>query len=398
MDYSRKAERITPSITLAITTKAKELIEAGNDVVSFGVGEPDFNTPKHIIDAAIKAMEEGKTKYTPTPGIIELRKAICNKLEKDNGLIYSPNQIVVSTGAKQSLANALMAILNPGDEVLVAEPYWVSYPELIELADGISVIVKTKPEDNYKYTLESLNKSISKRTKAIIINSPNNPTGTIYSKVELEVIAKFAKERDLIIISDEIYEKLIYDEEEHVSIASLSEDSYNRTIVINGLSKAYAMTGWRLGYAAANMDIIKLISSIQSHMTSNANSITQYAAVAALNGPNEELHNMVVEFQNRRDYMLDRISKIEGLSCIKPSGAFYVMINIENFLNTTFHNKNINNSVDFSQALLEEEMVAVVPGAGFGIDKYVRLSYATSKEQIKAGLDRIESFLNKIRK
>ena len=398
MDYSRKAERITPSITLAITTKAKELIEAGNDVVSFGVGEPDFNTPKHIIDAAIKAMEEGKTKYTPTPGIIELRKAICDKLEKDNGLIYSPNQIVVSTGAKQSLANALMAILNPGDEVLVAEPYWVSYPELIELADGISVIVKTKPEDNYKYTLESLNKYISKRTKAIIINSPNNPTGTIYSKVELEVIAKFAKEKDLIIISDEIYEKLIYDEEEHVSIASLSEDSYNRTIVINGLSKAYAMTGWRLGYAAANMDIIKLISSIQSHMTSNANSITQYAAVAALNGPNEELHNMVVEFQNRRDYMLDRISKIEGLSCIKPSGAFYVMINIENFLNTTFHNKNINNSVDFSQALLEEEMVAVVPGAGFGIDKYVRLSYATSKEQIKAGLDRIESFLNKIRK
>ena len=212
MDYSRKAEDITPSITLAITTKAKELIEAGNDVVSFGVGEPDFNTPKHIIDAAIKAMEDGKTKYTPTPGIIELRKAICNKLEKDNGLIYSPNQIVVSTGAKQSLANALMAILNPGDEVLVAEPYWVSYPELIRLADGIPVIVETKPEDNYKYTLESLNKSISKKTKAIIINSPNNPTGTIYSKEELEVIAKFAKEKDLIIISDEIYEKLIYDE------------------------------------------------------------------------------------------------------------------------------------------------------------------------------------------
>jgi len=398
MDYSRKAQSITPSITLAITTKAKELIDAGNDVVSFGVGEPDFNTPKHIIDAAIKAMEEGKTKYTPTPGIIELRKAICDKLKKDNGLIYNPNQIVVSTGAKQSLTNALMAILNPGDEVLVAEPYWVSYPELIDLADGIPVIVETKPEDNYKFTLESLNKSISKKTKAIIINSPNNPTGTIYSKVELEVIAKFAKEKDLIIISDEIYEKLIYDGEEHVSIASLSEDSYSRTIVINGLSKAYAMTGWRLGYAAANLDIIKLISSIQSHMTSNANSITQYAAVAALNGPDEELHKMVIEFQNRRDYMLDRISKIEGLSCIKPSGAFYVMINIQGFLNTNFHNKDINNSVDFAQLLLEEEKVAVVPGAGFGIDSYVRLSYATSKEQIKAGLDRIESFLNKIRK
>jgi aspartate aminotransferase len=398
MDYSRKAQCITPSITLAITTKAKELIEAGNDVISFGVGEPDFNTPKHIIDAAIKAMEEGKTKYTPTPGIIELRKAICDKLQKDNGLKYSPNQIVVSTGAKQSLVNALMAILNPGDEVLFAEPYWVSYPELIRLADGIPVIVETKSEDNYKFTLESLNKSITKKTKAIIINSPNNPTGTIYSKAELEVIAKIAKEKDLIIISDEIYEKLIYDAEEHISIASLSIDSYNRTIVINGLSKAYAMTGWRLGYSAANKDIIKLISSIQSHMTSNANSITQYAAVAALNGPDEELNKMVVEFQTRRDYMLDRISKIEGLSCIKPSGAFYVMINIEKFLNTTVNNKNINNSVDFSQVLLEEEMVAVVPGAGFGIDNYVRLSYATSKEQIKAGLDRIEHFLNNIRK
>ncbi|PRR82817.1 pyridoxal phosphate-dependent aminotransferase [Clostridium vincentii] len=398
MDYSRKAERITPSITLAITTKAKELIEKGNDVVSFGVGEPDFNTPKHIIDAAVKAMEEGKTKYTPTPGIIELRKAVCDKLKKDNELIYSPNQIVVSTGAKQSLANAFMAILNPGDEVLVAEAYWVSYPELIRLADGIPVIVKTKAEDNYKFTLESLNKFISNKTKAIIINSPNNPTGTIYSKEELKIIAKFAKEKELIIISDEIYEKLIYDGEEHISIASLSEDSYNRTIVINGLSKAYAMTGWRIGYAAANMDIIKLISSIQSHMTSNANSIAQYAAVAALNGSDRELNKMVVEFQNRRDYMLDRISKIEGLSCIKPSGAFYVMINIENFLNTKFNNKEINNSVDFSQVLLEEEMVAVVPGAGFGIDMYVRLSYATSMEQIKAGLDRIESFLNKIRK
>jgi len=398
MKYSIKAQRITPSITLAITTKAKELTEAGNDVVSFGVGEPDFNTPKHIVDAAIKAMVDGKTKYTPTPGIIELRKAICDKLEKDNGLIYNPNQIVVSTGAKQSLVNAFMAILNPGDEVLVAEPYWVSYPELIRLADGIPVIVETKAEDNYKYTLESLNRSVSDKTKAIIINSPNNPTGTIYSKMELEVIAKFANEKDLIVISDEIYEKLIYDGEEHVSIASLSEDSYNRTIVINGLSKAYAMTGWRLGYAAANLEITKLMSSIQSHMTSNANSIAQYAAVAALNGPDEELDKMVKEFQKRRDYMLERISNIEGLSCIKPSGAFYVMINIQKFLKTKLNNRDINNSVDFSKVLLEEENVAVVPGAGFGIDSYVRLSYATSKDQIKTGLDRIENFLTKIRK
>lgn len=396
MIYSKKAKNITPSITLAITTKAKELKSKGIDVVSFGVGEPDFNTPEHIIKAAIKAMEEGKTKYTETPGIPELRKAVCDKFYRDNGLKYTPDQIVVSTGAKQCLANSFLAILNPGDEVLIAAPYWVSYPELVRLADGVPVVVETSKENNYKYTIESLNSAVTDKTKAIVINSPNNPTGTVYSKEELEVIANFAKNNNLLIISDEIYEKLIYDGEKHVSIASLSEDAYNRTIVINGLSKAYAMTGWRLGYVAANKEIIKLMKSIQSHMSSNTNSIAQYAAVAALNGVDEDQKAMIIEFEKRRNYMLERIEKMEDITCIRPSGAFYVMINIQKYLNKSFYGTEIKTSVEFAEKLLDEEKVAVVPGAGFGLDNYVRLSYATSMDMIKKGLDRIESFLEKL--
>ncbi|MBE6051324.1 MAG: pyridoxal phosphate-dependent aminotransferase [Clostridium sp.] len=398
MVYSKKAGNITPSITLAITTKAKELKDSGVDVVSFGAGEPDFNTPEHIIKAAIKAMEEGKTKYTPTPGIPELRKVICDKFERDNGLKYTPDQIVVSTGAKQCLANAFLAILNPGDEVLVASPYWVSYPELVKLADGVPVVVKTTPESNYKYTLDSLKSAVSAKTKAMVVNSPNNPTGTLYNREELEMIAKFAKENNLIIISDEIYEKLIYDDEKHISIASLSEDAYERTIVINGVSKAFAMTGWRLGYVAASKEISKLMKSIQSHMSSNTNSITQYAAVAALTGLEDEQKAMVVEFEKRRNYMIERLSKMKDVEYIRPSGAFYVMMNIQKYLNRSFNGKEINTSVDFSDVLLDEEKVAVVPGAGFGLDHYVRLSYATSIEVIEKGLNRIESFLEKLNK
>jgi aspartate aminotransferase len=290
MNLSNKAKEINPSITLEITAKAKELKELGVDVVSFGAGEPDFNTPENIIEAAIKAMKDGKTKYTPTSGILDLRKAICKKLNKDNDLNYEPNQIVVSTGAKQSLANAFTAILNKGDEVIIATPYWVSYPELIKLSDGVPVILKTIKENDYKYTINELRSSITRNTKAIVINSPNNPTGSIYTKEELFEIAEFAKENNLIIISDEIYEKLIYDNEKHISIASISEDAYNRTIVINGLSKAYAMTGWRIGYSACNKEIAKLMSSVQSHVTSNINSISQYAAIEALSGPKESIN------------------------------------------------------------------------------------------------------------
>lgn len=397
MNYSKKAMNITPSITLAITAKAKELKGAGVDVVSFGAGEPDFNTPKNIMDAAIKSMEEGKTKYTPTSGIIELREAICKKLKEDNNLFYNSNQIIVSTGAKQCLADAFMAILNPGDEVIVPIPYWVSYPELIKLADGVPVFVEGKEENDYKYTLESLNKVVNDNTKAIIINSPNNPTGTVYSIDELKEIAEFAQKHDLIIISDEIYEKLIYDGKKHVSVASLSEDAYNRTIVINGFSKSYAMTGWRLGYAAGNAEVIKLMTSVQSHVTSNTNSIAQYAGVEALNGPKDEIEKMVKKFEERRNLMIDRIKSITGLSIIRPEGAFYVMINLENYLGKSINENVINNSVDFSRELLEHEKVAVIPGSAFGLDKYIRLSYATSEELILKGLDRIESFLNKLK-
>lgn len=397
MEYSRKATNINQSITLAITAKAKELKDSGIDVISFGVGEPDFNTPKNIIDRAVSAMNEGKTKYTPVSGIPELKEAICKKFKEDNNLEYKANQIIVSTGAKQCLANSLMAILNPGDEVIIPTPYWVSYPELVALADGVPVFVKNKEEDDYKYSIEALENVVTDKTKAIILNDPNNPTGSIYSREELEKIAEFAKKHDIIIISDEIYEKLIYDGNKHISIASLSDDAKSRTIVINGFSKSFAMTGWRVGYAAANADIIKLMNSIQSHFTSNVNSIAQYASVEALTGNKDDLNNMVSHFERRRNYMVDRISKIDRVSIIKPSGAFYVMLNIGQYLKHSINGKLINNSVEFSSYLLDEEKVAVVPGAAFGLDNYIRLSYATSDENIEEGLNRIENFLKKIK-
>ena len=397
MEYSRKAKNINPSITLAITAKAKALKAEGVDVVSFGAGEPDFNTPKNIIDAAIRAMEEGKTKYTPTAGIIELREAICNKLEKDNNLKYNPNQIIVSTGAKQCLADVFMAILNPGDEVIVPTPYWVSYPELIKLADGTPVFVEANEKAGYKYTIEDLEKVVTDKTKALVLNSPNNPTGTIYQKEELEVIAEFAKKHDILIISDEMYEKLIYDGEKHISIASLSQDAYERTVVINGVSKAYAMTGWRIGYAAAKEEIIKLMVSVQSHVTSNPNSIAQYASGEALNGPTDELVKMIAEFDNRRKFMVKRIGEMEGLDIIYPKGAFYLMINVSSVYGKAINGKTINSSLDFSAELLEEEKVAVIPGAAFGLDKFIRLSYATSQKDIEEGLNRIENFIKKLK-
>ena len=397
MNLSNKAKQINPSITLEITAKAKELKEAGVNVVSFGAGEPDFNTPDNIIKAAIIAMEEGKTKYTPTSGILDLRKAICSKLENDNSLLYNPNQIVVSTGAKQSLANAFLAILNKGDEVIIPVPYWVSYPELVKLADGVPVFVNTLKENDYKYTIDDLKQVVTNKTKAILINSPNNPTGSVYSREELLEIAEFAKEYNLIIISDEIYEKLIYDNKEIVSIASLSEDSYNRTIVINGLSKSYAMTGWRIGYSASSVEIAKLMSSIQSHVTSNINSISQYAAIEALTGPQDSIKSMIKEFEKRRNYMIDRINKIEGVSYIKPSGAFYIMVYVGDFYGKNIAGDTINSSLDFSKSILEEEKVAVIPGIAFGLDGYIRLSYATSMDIIEEGLDRLERYLKKLK-
>lgn len=397
MKLSNKALQISPSLTLAITAKAKQMKAEGIDVIGFGAGEPDFNTPKNIQDAAIAAIQKGLTRYTAASGIIELKEAVVNKFKNDNNLTYKTSQIVISTGAKQCLANAFQAILNPGDEVLIGAPYWVSYPELVQLADGKPVFVDTEESNSFKLTLEALKKAVSEKTKAIILNSPNNPTGTAYTKNELEEIANFAKEHDLLIISDEIYEKLLYGVEGHISIASLSEDAYNRTIVINGVSKAYAMTGWRLGYVAAPEPIAKLMSNIQSHTTSNPCSITQYAAVEALNGDQSDVEAMIKEFKNRRDFMVERINSIENLSCVKPEGAFYVMVNITKVLGKTFEGNNIKDSLAFSEALLSSEKVAVVPGIAFGVDDFIRLSYATSMENIKAGLDRIENFVKNLK-
>ena len=397
MELSRKAQRIEASVTLAITAKAKEMKENGIDVISFGAGEPDFNTPANIINAAIKAMEEGNTKYTNVNGILPLREAICKKFKEDNGLIYKPSQIVVSTGAKQSLANVFLAILNPGDEVIVPNPYWVSYPELIGLADGKAVFVESDETSSYKFTKENLEKVVTEKTKAIILNTPNNPTGTISNKEELIEIAEFAKKHDLIIVSDEMYEKLIYDGEKHVSIASVSDDAYERTIVINGLSKSYAMTGWRLGYCGASEKIAKLMTNIQSHMTSNVCSITQYAAVEALNGPQDKVKEMIVEFERRRNYMAKTLEEMNNLSIIKPQGAFYIMINIDKCLGKEINGERINDSMDFSAKLLEHEKVAVIPGKAFGLDNYVRVSYATSMESIEKGLERINKFVNKLK-
>lgn len=393
MILSRKAQNIGASLTLALTAKAGELKKEGIDVVSFGVGEPDFNTPKNIIEAATRAMEEGKTKYTATSGIVELKEAIARKLHDDNGLNYGTKNIIISTGAKQSLANVFMAILNPGDEVIIPVPYWVSYPELVKLSDGVPVFIETKKENDFKVTYDELKSVLSENTKAIVINSPNNPTGTVYSKKDLEVIAKFAEENDLIIISDEIYEKLIYGKEEHISIASSSEDAFKRTVVINGFSKAYAMTGWRIGYAACyNEELIKVMNNVQSHMTSNTNSIAQFAALEALNGDQETIKNMVKEFSLRRELMIELISEIEDLTFIEPKGAFYVMIDVSKVLKKA----NIKGSMEFANLLLKEENVVVIPGIAFGEDNFIRLSYATSKEEIIKGLKRIKEFVNKL--
>lgn len=397
MMLSQKAMEISPSLTLAISAKAKKMKSEGLDVIGFGVGEPDFETPKYIKDAGIKAIEAGYTRYTPASGTIELKQAIVEKLKVDNELTYKTSQIVVSNGAKQSLDNAFKAILNPGDEVIVGSPYWVSYPELVKLSDGVPVVVEAKEGDGFKLTIEELEKVVTKKTKAIVLNSPSNPTGAIYNKNELEKIAEFAQKHDIIIISDEIYEKLIYGEMIHTSIASISKDAYNRTIVINGVSKAYAMTGWRIGYAAASEQIASLMSNVQSHTTSNPCSISQYASVEALMGDQTPVVNMNKEFEKRRNFMVERVNTIDNLSCVKPDGAFYVMVNISKAIGKEVDGKVIENSLVFSDLLLEREKVAVVPGVAFGADEFIRLSYATSIENIKNGLNRIEKFVGDLK-
>lgn len=396
MELSKKAKNIKPSSTLAVTAKAKKMKAEGIDVVGFGAGEPDFDTPEHIKEAAIQAISDGFTKYTPASGTDELKKAICEKFKKENGLDYAPNQIVISNGAKHSLTNVFMAILNAGDEVIIPGPYWLSYPEMVRLADGVPVIVHGRKEKDYKVTAEDLEKYLSNKTKAIVINSPNNPTGVVYSKDELKEIADFAVKHDLYVISDEIYEKLIYDGLEHVSIASFNEEIYKRTIVINGVSKSYAMTGWRIGYLAAVPEVAKAISNLQSHATSNPNSIAQKATVAALTGPQDCVEKMRIEFEKRRNHMLERLSKISSFSVVKPQGAFYVFIDISQLVGKQFAGKSIENADVFSDILLESEKVAVVSCTDFGYPSCIRLSYAISLENIQKGLDRIENFVNQL--
>ncbi|CRZ34288.1 L-aspartate aminotransferase [Herbinix hemicellulosilytica] len=393
LTLSRKAMAVKPSSTLAITAKAKEMKANGIDVVGFGAGEPDFNTPKNICDAAVKALDEGFTKYTPVAGMLELRKAICDKFLKFNNIKYEPDQIVVSNGGKHSLANVFSAILNPGDEVIIPAPYWLSYPEMVRLSDGVPVYIRADKTQNYKVTAKQIEEACTEKTKAFILNSPNNPSGMVYTKEELEAIAEVAIKKDIYVVADEIYEYLIYGDEKHISIASLNDEIYKRTITCSGLSKSYSMTGWRIGYTGSTKEIAKLMSSVQSHLASNPNSIAQKAAYEALIGPQDFVYDMKNEFEKRRDYMYERISGMKHISAVKPQGAFYMFIDISEVLNKSYKGQKIGSVDTMASILLEDYKVAVIPCNDFGFDDHIRLSYAISIEQIKKGMDRIENFL-----
>ncbi|MFW6268958.1 MAG: pyridoxal phosphate-dependent aminotransferase [Bacillota bacterium] len=400
MELSRKCLNINESLTLAISAKAKKMKAEGKDVIGFGAGEPDFNTPDYIMDAAKKALDEGFTNYTPASGTLELREEICEKFSRDNDLDYTPEQIIVSNGAKHSLYNTFQTLLNPGDEVLISSPYWVSYPEMVKLGKGIPVFVETNQENSFKMSPEALLEKISNKTKALILNSPGNPTGTVYSKAEMEKIAEIALENNFYVISDEIYEYLIYGKKEHTSFASLGDEVKDITIVINGMSKAYAMTGWRIGYAAGSEKIIKVMGNIQSHSTSNPNSIAQYASTIGLRNVDkakENINKMVKAFNERRKTMVSIIDDNPLLSCQLPEGAFYLMLNISGVFGKSYEGNKIDDSLSFADNLLEAEEVAVVPGIAFGSDKHVRLSYANSMENIKNGLERINNFVDKLK-
>jgi aspartate aminotransferase len=396
MRLAERTKVIKPSSTLAMNAKAKELKAAGEDIINFGVGEPDFDTPENIKEAAVKALRDGFTKYTPVGGIDELKTAIIEKFKKDNKLDYEKDEILVSCGAKHSLYNIAEALFGPGDEVIIPAPYWVTYPDQVLLNDATPVIVPTEEDNSFQVTSDLLMDKLSKKTKALVLNSPSNPTGLAYDRQNLEQIAKLAVEHDFYIISDEIYEKLVYDGFEHISMASLGEEIRQRTIVVNGLSKSYSMTGWRIGFTAGPRDITKAMTNIQSQSTSNATSIAQKAAVEALTGPQDFLSVMVAEFDKRRRFMIERLNSMNGVSCMTPVGAFYAFPNIASYLGRKLNERSIDNSLDLSTFLLEDAKVATVPGSAFGDDRFIRLSYATSMDNIKKALDRIESFLAQI--
>ena len=390
---SKIAEAVRASTTLAVDSLAKQMKADGLDVVGFGTGEPDFNTPDNINMAGIRAICDGKTKYTPAAGIIPLRKAIAQRLKEDCGVDYDYTQIVVASGAKHSVYIALAAITNPGDEIIIPAPFWVSYYEMVRMVGGTPVIVEAGEEQNFKITAQQLEAAITEKTKCLMLNNPSNPTGMIYSEDELRAIANVCVKHDLYILADEIYYQLIYDGIEFTSIASLGDEVKERTLLVNGVSKSYAMTGWRVGYCAANKTLAKIMSNFLSHSTGAPSTISQWASVEALTGPQEGIEAMRLAFLERRDYIVKRINSIPGVSCIVPNGAFYVMMNIEQLIGKTLGGKLIENDDDFAVALLEKALVAVVPCSGFGMKNFVRWSYAASMENIEKGLDRLEKFV-----
>jgi len=396
---SRVAKRmstLSPSLTLAISAKAKAMKQAGESVVSFSVGEPDFNTPDPIINAAKTALDNGHTKYTPSSGLLPLRKAICEKFKKDNGLEYEPSQIIVSNGAKHSIFNACYALLDEGDEVIIPEPYWLTYPEVVKVCGGVPKYLSCKKENKYKFSAEELKAAITPKTKMLIFNSPSNPTGAVYCEEEVRAIAAVCEEAGIFVLADEIYEKLCYNGVKPFSIAKVSEKMKDLTITVNGVSKTYAMTGWRVGYLAAPKDVAKAIDSFQSHATSNACSISQHATIAALNLPEEEITKMVEVFDGRRAKLLSLIADIDGVKAVEPDGAFYVMLVVGGLYGKSYRGKTIANSIDFADALLEAEKVATVPGVSFGADDCLRLSYSLSEADIEEGLKRIKRFVSEL--
>jgi aspartate aminotransferase len=395
MKVSKRAQGVAASPTLAVTARAQQLKAQGIDVVGFGAGEPDFDTPAYIKEAAIKALNSGKTKYTPAVGIAELRSAIAEKLLKENGLKYTPEQVIVNIGGKHSVYEAMQAVINPGENVLLPAPYWVTYPEAIQLAGATVKVLPTDKKSGYKITPAQLKRAITKKTAMLVLNSPNNPGGFTYSPEELAGLAKVLEGTDVAVMSDEMYEKLIYGNTKFISFAALSEDAYNRTLTLNGFSKAFSMTGWRLGYTAGPLDVIKAMGRLQDHMTSNPVTFAQYAAIAALGAPaNETIEKMRQEFERRGKYMLQRLNDIKGVECPEPTGAFYCFPDVSAHYGRTFNGVKVNGSMEFAKELLEQAQVAVVPGNPFGCDKNIRLSFACSLEQITKGLDRLQKWLS----
>ena len=396
LTISHRCQNIAPSVTLQIDARAKEMRAAGLDVIGFGAGEPDFPTPQHICDAAREALDLGMTRYTPAAGTKELRKAICEKLRRDNDMTYIYGDILVSNGAKHSLYTIFQAILDPGDEVLIPTPCWVSYPEMVRMAGGVPVFIPSDESTDFIPTSKDIASRVTRRTKAIIITSPSNPNGSVWSREQLQFVADLAVSHPFYVVSDEIYEKLLYDGRKHLSIAQLGEQIKSQTFLVNGMSKAYAMTGWRIGYVAGPHHEISAMANFQSQATSNPNSIAQYAAMKALQGDQSCVDEMVAEFQKRRDVMVERINSIPGLSCRKPAGAFYIMMNIKQLMGRSYNGRKLESSLDFAELLLAEKQVALVPGVAFEAEGYCRLSYAVSLENINKGLDRIEEFVHSL--